>query len=245
MKQSEKGIRLLMTSYINNKSVDFITELINKGFFTNNSQISFFDLSSKHIDCFDDKFVRSMIIRLLNYHRTKTIEYIYVKNIISSKYNEMFFNYLIYNNYTIFNVYDENAIQLFESKGIHCLKAKEEIKGQYVPFSHGCIHEEDKPHIIENQLPHTKICCYTDGWFNSFPYIDLYLLYDQDSIRKDYLKIIHTAMFARTSSIQHIGNWSLHLGNIPLFLNQSEVDVDWNTLYDCFKQFLEISLITC
>lgn len=57
-------------------------------------------------------------------------------------------------------------------------------------------------------------------------------MFDQAVIKMNYLKIIHTAMFARTSSIQHIGNWSLLLGNIPLFLAQTEVAIDWKkTLY--------------
>ena len=50
-------------------------------------------------------------------------------------------------------------------------------------------------------------------------------------------------MFARTPTIQSIGNWSLLLGNIPAFLEQSKVNVDWIKLYYIFRDFLEVSLI--
>ncbi len=242
MHQSEKGIRLLMTSYLNKKPVDFTIELIEQGFFKTNSNVSFFELEPEHINCFDYKYVQSKIIKLLTYHRNKTIEYRDVENIISSKYKDMMLNYLKYNEYNIFGIYDDFAFDIFEKSGINCLK-KEEILEKYVPFEHGCIHENDKVYIIENQISYTEISCYTDGWYNSFPLIDFYLLFDQKLIKKDYLQIIHTAMFARTSSVQHIGNWSLLLGNIPLFLNQTNIDIDWEKLYTIFKQFLHISLI--
>ena len=45
---------------------------------------------------------------------------------------------------------------------------------EYVPFEHDCIHESDREYIVENNLPHMELACYTDGWYSSFPYVDLY-----------------------------------------------------------------------
>lgn len=242
MHQSEKGIRLLMTSYLNMKPVDFTIELINLGFFKDNSDVSFFELNSEHINCFDEKIVRYEIIELLKHHWNRTISYLDIKNIFSSKYKDMMLNYLKYNGYNVFEVYDDSAVEMFEKAEISYLK-KEITTEEYIPFKYGCIHENDKEYILENKVPYTEICSYTDGWYSSFPLIDFYLLFDQVLIKKDYLKIIHTAMFARTSSIQRIGNWFLLLGNIPLFLTQTKVDIEWERLYTVFKQFLSISSI--
>ncbi len=242
MQQSEKGIRLLMTSYLNKKSADFTTELINQGFFENNSDVSFFELDSEHINCFKEKYVREKVIKLLNYHRNKTIEYRDVENIILSKHKDMMLNYLKYNDYNIFGIYDDFAIEIFENVGIHCIK-QEETSREYIPFEHGCIHENDKEYILEKQVPYMEICRYTDGWYNSFPLIEFYSMFDCSAIKNDYLQIIHTAMFARPSNIQHIGNWSLLAGNIPLFLSQSKVEIDWKKLYFIFRQFLNVSMI--
>ena len=75
------------------------------------------------------------------------------------------------------------------------------------------------------------------------PYINMYSLYEQDLIRDNYLEIVHNSIFARTFELQYIGNWDLLLGNIPSFLEQIDVDVEWNVLFNIFKCFLRMSMI--
>ena len=245
MEQSEKGIRLLLTTYINLKSTEFTLQLIRQGFFDEERPISFVELDSKHIDCFEEPFVQKQIIKLLKCHGySKTIEFRDIEQIILSSYCDMLCNYLYYNGFTIINVYDESSKAILNKYKIEFKESMVNDQEEYVPFEHDCIHESDREYIVENNLPHMELACYTDGWYSSFPYVDLYLLYDQDLIRADYLTIIHKSMFARTPTIQSIGNWSLLLGNIPAFLAQSKVNVDWHKLYDIFSDFIEVSLIT-
>ena len=84
---------------------------------------------------------------------------------------------------------------------------------------------------------------YTDGWDSCLPYVKLFLNYDMDDIRRDYLKIIHKAMFAKTVMLNRTGLWFLLLGNIPNLLNEIEIKVEWEKLYNIFLGFLKISMI--
>lgn len=89
------------------------------------------------------------------------------------------------------------------------------------------------------------IAGYTDGWDSCLPYVNLFLNYDVEDIRRDYLKIIHKAMFAKTAMLNKTGLWFLLIGNIPDFLDEVGIEVDWRKLYDIFLQFLKISAIWC
>lgn len=129
-----------------------------------------------------------------------------------------------------------------EENGIRCLVSKEE---SYSPFKHGCIHEEDEEYIVKNKVGYMDIAGYTDGWGSCLPYVNLFLNYDVEDIRKDYLKIIHKAMFAKKAMLNKTGLWFLLIGNIPDFLDEVGIEVDWRKLYDIFLQFLKISAIWC
>ena len=64
-----------------------------------------------------------------------------------------------------------------------------------------------------------------------------------DDIRREYLKIIHKAMFAKTAMLNRTGLWFLLLGNIPNLLDEIEIKVEWEKLYNIFLKFLKISMI--
>ena len=64
-----------------------------------------------------------------------------------------------------------------------------------------------------------------------------------NEIKKDYLKIIHNAIFARVPNRDYYGNWYLLIGNIPKFADTYNIDVNWDIMYRILKWFLKESLI--
>ena len=56
------------------------------------------------------------------------------------------------------------------------------------------------------------------------------------------LNIIHNSMFVKVHT--YFNRWDYFLGNLPLFLDKIEYDVDWEEIYDILKSFLTISLIS-
>ena len=151
---------------------------------------------------------------------------------------------LEYFEYSIFGDITGDTIEpkLIE-RGIKYLGGRVEEEKKYVPFEGGYLHEEDERYIKENDIKAMEVAKYTDGWFSCLPLPEIYQMYNQDEMKRDYLDILHQSMFARVSDKEYVGSWSLLLGNIPNFLKVCDVEIEWKTIFDIFKQFLEVSLI--
>ncbi|WGE39169.1 hypothetical protein [Bacillus stercoris] len=245
MNQSEKGIRHLLGSYINLKDDSLINKLGQIGAFNDSDfPVDIFDLTPEKINCLDVKHVDQRIYKMLSYHNYgKTIEYRDILNPLRSKYFNRVLDAIDYYGYKIFGLIDDEEIEeMITEKGIEILKQVKE-EDSYIPFKHGCIHEADIEYIHENQIGYLEVSRYSDGWHSCLPFVDLYSLYNLDEIRMSHLKIIHNAMFARVSDREYIGNWNLLIGNIPRFLEQYEIDINWNKMYEILKWFLRESLI--
>jgi hypothetical protein len=84
---------------------------------------------------------------------------------------------------------------------------------------------------------------YTDGWHTCLPLVDLFKIYSKELIQQNHMEILHNAMFARISRLEYIGNWNLLLGNILLFFDIYNIEIDWSEMYSILKWFLRVSLI--
>ena len=248
MKQSEKGIRHLMASYINRKPCDFTKRLANMNYFSEEEcPLDIFDLNPDHLNCCKKEQIKQRLNEIMAYHRySGSIEYDEIENLLHSNYKNILIDGLDFYDLSIWGKEIDTAAQsILEENGIRCLVSKEEKEESYSPFKHGCIHEEDEEYIVKNKVGYMDIAGYTDGWDSCLPYVNLFLNYDVEDIRKDYLKIIHKAMFAKTAMLNKTGLWFLLIGNIPDFLDEVGIEVDWRKLYDIFLQFLKISAIWC
>ncbi|TCK98534.1 hypothetical protein EDC19_0963 [Natranaerovirga hydrolytica] len=245
MNQSEKGIRHLLGSYIAMKDDSLIQKLDQIGAFNDRDfPVDIFDLIPEKINCLDVKYIDQRIYEMLSYHSYgKTIEYRDILNPLRSKYCSRVLDAIDYYGYKIFGMIDDNEIEeMIIEKGIDILKQVNEER-DYIPFEHGCIHEADIKYIHDNQIGYLEVSKYSDVWHSCLPFVDIYSLYNLEEIRMSHLKIIHNTMFARVSNIEYIGNWNLLIGNIPRFLEQYEIDIDWNKMYEVMKWFLRESLI--
>lgn len=248
MNQSEKGIRHLLRSYINMKDDSLINKLVQMGAFDDSDfPVDIFDLIPEKINCLDVKHIDYRIHEMLSYHSYgKTIEYTDITNPLQSKYCRRVLDAIDDYGYKISGLIDDEKIEeMITEKGIETLKhlKEEEEEGEFIPFKHGCIHEEDIGYIRENQIGFLEVSRYSDGWYSCLPFVDIYSLFDLDEIRMYHLKILHNAMFARVSGREYIGDWHLLIGNIPQFLDQYKIDIDWNKMYETLKWFLRESLI--
>lgn len=246
MAQSEKGIRHLMASYLNRKPCDFTKKLANINYFLSEEcPLDIFDLEPDHLNCCKKEQIKQRLDEIMAYHRySGSIEYNEVENLLHSNYKDILIDGLDFYDLSLWGKeIDKDSQVILEESGIRCLISKEEEKEPYYPFKYGCIHEEDEEYIIENKIGYMDIAEYTDGWDSCLPYVKLFLNYDMDDIRRDYLKIIHKAMFAKTVMLNRTGLWFLLLGNIPNLLNEIEIKVEWEKLYNIFLGFLKISMI--
>ena len=147
-----------------------------------------------------------------------------------------------YYNYSILTPNVELMPEL-ENRGIKYFGTSEENKVEYTPFCYGCIHEDDIPYIIENNISFEDISKFTDGWDSCLPFVDIYKIYDRQDIQNSYMEIIHNSIYARANQRDYLGNWNLLIGNIPEFLYKYEINVDWDRIFNIFENFLALSLL--
>lgn len=242
MKQSEKGIRHLLTDYLNKKKPEFIEKLIKQGNF-NHDIVNIFDLEPQKIDLFSLDDISQRMGEIFDYHAyNREIEYHEVSNGLKSKYGNSIIDLIKRYKFSLEGV-PKNEIHLVNGVD-YSIQEDEESEDNEItaPFEDGHISIDDLQHIVENNIESTEIAKYTDGWNHAFPYMELFEHYDHDNLNKECLEIIHNAMFSR-AFLDYFGLWNYFLGNIPVFLNMIDYDSDWDKLYSIFTEFLQQSSI--
>ena len=97
--------------------------------------------------------------------------------------------------------------------------------------------------IIPLLKRHKAVSQYADGWYLDLPFVDVFDLYNPDDIKKNYLEIIHNAMFAKVSKGNYIAYWFNLIGNIPLLLYKYQIDIQWGKMHNIFNDILDLSLV--
>lgn len=230
--QSEKGISHLLTSYLNKKGADYVQLVHETGYFLNKrANIRFLDLNPEYYGCFSDSEVADQVIRLLSAHSySKNIECDDIANIMRSKHRDLVLSGIKYYDYEILSP-DEDLIPVLEDSGVKYTGRKAQEETEHVPLKHGSISEKDFEYIATQNIGYLEISQYADGWYSCLPFVDVFSLYPKEEIQRNYITIIHNAMFARVSDNDYIGNWNQLIGNIPAFLLRYDIDVDWERIY--------------
>lgn len=245
MAQSDDGISHLLTAYVNKKGVEYVREINETGYFKERScRIRFWELAPEIYNCFSRRDMEWQITELLRDHyQSNFIEWRYIQNVMESRYKDMVLDGIEYYEYSVLSP-NNDIIPLLESRGIKYIdSAEQDKKEEYMPFRYGCIHENDFEYISEQGIEYLEVAQYTDGWHSCLPFIEVFLRYNKTDIQRDYIEILHRAMYARSKDKEYFGNWNLLLGNIPALLSQYEIDIDWEKIYKIFTDFLDISLI--
>lgn len=242
--QSEKGIRHLLTSYVNQKGVASVSYLNKIGYFNGGiSNVDFWELDPVNYKCFTDEEVVKQVMQLLGAHYySKTIKYCDISNILNSDHRDLVLYGLRHFDYAIESP-DEDLIPTIERMEVKYTERTEEKEPKYVPLRHGTISERDFEYISEQNIGYLEISRYADGWYTCLPFVSVFSIYPKKNIQQDYISIIHNAMFARVPDSNYIGNWYNLIGHIPELLLQFDIDVDWKKIYDVFNAFLDLSLI--
>lgn len=240
LKQSQKGIRELLEYYINLKDPNFIKRLLKYRTFPH-EESNLFNLQPKYINEFPVNDIYSAWAFRFRYCTYGTsIEYYKVKNLMKSKYKMPILEMMDYNKISFENVPRKDEY-LINGKGIKYTIKKRENKSKYIPFKDGTISLNDLNHIKKTKMSPIDISQYTDGWYHAFHYLELYEHYPLEELQECCLDIIHTSMFVKIHS--YFNSWDYYLGNLPMFLNKIEYDVDWEEIFEIFKNFLKFSSI--
>jgi hypothetical protein len=95
------------------------------------------------------------------------------------------------------------------------------------------------------ELKNYEVAAFTDGYYSLLADIDIFLIYSAESMQQEIYKILYNAFLGKIKSINMYGNMYYLVGNLPQLFSRYSIDVDWNTLYLSFREFLKLSLIQC
>lgn len=238
---SEEGIELLLTDYINLKEDSFIQELnnIDNNLFRGIHYIDVFNLEPSKINQIDKKFLENSFKRKF---LSSEISYSDLVNVLESDYKDHIFYLLKIHNKTVKNVPNDKE-HLFTEKDYLNYELEKEDNMEYKPFDNNCISEEDFDYIKNSNISAIELAKYTNHFFYSLPYVELFENYPIEELQNNYLKIIHTLLTTKVLNNLYFGDWSLCIGNIPELLSITKVEVEWNKMKDILFKFLDLSEI--
>lgn len=244
MKQSEKGISHLLTSYVNKKGPSYVSQINEMGYFgKNDCQIEFWGLNPENYSCFNNSEVVNQVMQLLNVHYySKNIQGSDIRNILDSKHRELVLSGIKKFDYSILHP-DDVLRPMLEANDVKYVDVNKIEEIVYVPLRNGYIDEKDFDYINERKIGYLEVAQYANGWYSCLPFVDVFSIYPKEDIQREYNTIIHESMFARVSDGDYIGNWNLLVGNIPSFILRYDINVEWKRLYVSFNDFLSLSLI--
>lgn len=245
MEQSEKGIRLLLTSYINLKGTTCVDRLIKSNRFKDPYfRVDILDLSAENINRFPKEYIEDRFYALLySCRHSKTIEIQSIRNILESKYSTYFLEGLHRYNINILGAVDDHLGAKLDAYGIRYIEKAESQHHPNGPFENGYIHEDDFDFIKKLGISAEECAKYADGWYTCLPYVEVFELFNTDSLREQHMHILHCAMFAKVVGREYIGNWHSLIGNILQFARLCNIDLNWRLFFDSFVDFLDVSMI--
>lgn len=233
MKKSEKGIRSLLTGYLNQKDTNMIIKLL-KYWADLEIQVSY--LNPELIN-------KIPLNKIFDYLKYRVNDYIYfddIKGILSSKYCDDLLDYFKFINIVVSDV-PKDYESIFDEYSIEYRKLDNIIDER--PFENrDYLISTDLENLKEKEVSLLELSTYLDGRHRCLPFVQFFDLYNIEDLNENCLDIIHNAISTKvTFSNEYFCNWYLCLGNIPILLDNIGYDLDWNRLFNVLEDFLEQS----
>jgi hypothetical protein len=243
---SEKGHRYLFNDYIKQHSTGII-EFLNKNFDFKDLLVQWLDLPPDYINVFPDIIFQNEIKDRLSYHRTnKEIEFKELENVFKSnrleelKYvlNLWKYKVRIPNNHIFKDWLLSEKIEIKE----YTEEENKYKKNSQEHFNQGILTIEDKDFILKNNLKSYEVAGFADGWYSVFSDLEIYELFERNSVVDNIQKILYNAILGKVRSINSYCSLYYLPGNIPKLIDNFNVDIEFSHLFESFKYYIDMSL---
>ncbi len=247
---SEKGIRHLLHDYITLHSPNIISVILNK-YHPDKLQITWFDLPKEYIDSFPDfLFDYALYKQLLHWNNySKKVKFDEIENVFFSNRKLELIRTLNTFKYQITlekdNLYKDELQNLRCSFSIESSDENDKYETTIEDrYQQGILDSDSINFIKEKKMEVTEIAGYNNGYYSVFADIGVFKAYQKQHVKKDALLIIRNALIGRIQSIDVFANLFHFTGNLPKFVDEYGIDVDYNRLYDSFMKFMELSSLS-
>lgn len=243
---SEKGIRHILTDYINLHSPK-IVEIVIDNFEIENLNISWFNLSPNHISEFSDRVFNYAVRKVIeSNHYRKKVDFKDISNVFYSSRWLNLLDELKFLRYKIRVPEKTKELKELEKCDLMIIPYKEDdynSNSSEYRYKHGMLDSRDIEFINKNNLNDLEVSGYLDGNYSALSDLDIYKNYPRADVSKNMKIILYNAILGKIRSINMFGSLYYFIGNLPKLINEYSSDNNINNLYESFDRFLEISLL--
>lgn len=245
-KISEKGHRYLFNDYIQQHSVGII-EFLYENFNYKDFLVQWLDLPPDYINVFPNFIFQNELKKELGYHSyNREIEFKELENVFKSnrleelKYvlNLWKYKVRIPSNHTFKDWLLSEKIEIVE----YAEEENKYTKNSQEHFNHGILTIEDKDFILKNKLKSYEVAGFADGWYSVLTDLEIYKLFECNSVSDNIQKILYNALLGKVRNINSYCSLYYLPGNIPKLIDNYNVDIEFNLLFESFRCYVEISL---
>lgn len=245
-KISEKGHRHLFNDYIQQHSIGII-EFLHKNFDFKDLLVQWLDLPPDYVNVFPDFIFQYELKEKLNYHHyNKEIDFNELENVFKSNRLDELKNVLTLWKYKVRISNSHKMKDWLLSEKIE-IKEYTEDKNEYSKnskehFNQGILTIEDKDFILKNKLKSYEVAGYADGWYSVLSDLEIYELFERNSVVDNIKKILYNAILGKVRSINSYCSLYYFPGNIPKLIDNYNVDIEFSQLFESFKYYIDMSL---
>lgn len=245
-KISEKGHRYLFNDYIKQHSVEII-EFIHKNFNFKDLLVQWLDLPPDYINVFPDFIFQYELKEKLNYHHyNKEIDFNELEHVFkSNRLEELKFVLNLYqykvrisNNHPFKGWLLSEKIEFKE----YTEEENKYTKNSQEHFNQGILTIEDKDFILKSKLKSYEVAGFADDWYSVLADLDIYELFKRKSVVENIQKILYNAILGKVRSINSYCILCYLPGNIPRLIENYDINIEFNKLFDSFKIYIDMSL---
>jgi len=244
---SEKGYSGLLADYILEKTPDVIEEIL-EYFHPSNLSISWFLLPSAYINVLPDKVYNLEKANKIKYYRTnRKIPFDEIENLLDSNRLDEFRNDLAFYRYSI-DIEEKNpAIKKLKRLKIPYQTYKDQNyshseSSALSRLEQGIIDDKNKEVILVKKLKSYEVAAFSDANYSALSNPDIFKVFGKDDIKTNIKKIIYNAMTSRLRAIDHFHILWPFPGNVIKLLDDNEVVDDFDSFYQSFNIFLNMSM---
>lgn len=231
---SEKGIRHLLSEYVNNRGKESIEYCVEYDLI---DYLRFDFLDSIIIDMLPEDEITNEFYKLIKY--VNDINYSNIANIVGSRYFSLLREMIITNHTSVHEVPPE-LFEIFSN--CLCDYRKNEESEKHDMMRDNCVMINDEDVIIAQKIDMLNLAEYHDGWHNVLPFPEFYANYDSVELNENYDMILHKSLFTKYYQTWY-GSWYYCPYTVLRLAEIANVHIDWIYCFNMFQRFMTISQI--
>jgi len=246
---SEKGYRHLLAEFIELYSPAKIISFLENNFDIKELRVEWFKLPKKYINRISEKTYNIEENKLMNYHRSLSVDLEEIENVLySNKFDKLQFTLNLFKVKIRFKENQRKTVLKFKQSKLRFQELIQQNdydkynQNSQQRFDKGILTNKDLKFIKKKQLKPYEIAKYSDGNYTSLPDIDIFKIYESTEINNNFKTILYNTLINKTKSINYFYALYYHPGNILTMIKLYRNDTEFKKATISFKKYMKLSM---